>query len=139
MPQYSCLLRLARTFLPLIPLLSAAMFAAACAVLNVLGFACYTQFNLSLFASRHVQQEYRARFSTQDIPVELNDVVFGLHAVIMSSVLALQCVLYEKHHTQAVSVGTSVGIAGAVATAGGLALALAVRGEGSVPFTWLDL
>jgi cystinosin len=121
------------------PLLSAAMFAAVCAVLNVLGFACYTQFNLSLIASSHVQQEYMTRFSTQDIPVELNDVVFGLHALIMSSVLALQCLFYEKHHTQAVSVGTSAGIAGSVAAAGGLALALAVRGEGSPPFTWLDL
>lgn len=109
------------------------------AVLNVLGFACYTQFNLSLFASSHVQQEYMARFKTADIPVELNDVVFGLHAFIMSSVMLIQCLIYEKHHTQAVSVTTSVSMVGSVATTTVLAVLLAVRGEGTLPYTWLDL
>lgn len=108
-------------------------------VLNVLGFACYTQFNLSLFASSHVRAEYMSRFSTTDVPVELNDVVFGLHALIMSSVLAVQCLTYEKHHTQSVSLGTSVGMAAAVVTGGALAVTLAVKGEGAAPFTWLDL
>lgn len=79
------------------------------------------------------------RFGTTDIPVELNDVVFGLHALVMSSVLAVQCLIYEKHHTQAVSLGTSIGMGAAVVTSGALAAALAIKGEGSAPFTWLDL
>jgi len=107
--------------------------------MNVLGFACYTQFNLSLFLSPLVRQEYILRFSTTDIPVELNDVVFGVHALIMSSVLAVQCIIYPKHDTQRVSLGTSLGMA--VSATSGMALAayLAVAGEGEAPFTWLDL
>jgi cystinosin len=108
-------------------------------VLNVLGFACYTQFNMSLFLSQHVQQEYMGRFGTRDIPVELNDVLFGLHALIMSSVLAVQCLVYPKHDTQAVALSTSISIGAALATAGGLVVALAVTGESRLPYTWLDL
>jgi hypothetical protein len=109
------------------------------AVLNVLGFACYTQFNLSLFLSPVVKQEYRLRFGTPDIPVELNDVVFGLHALVMSCVLALQCIVYPKHDTQRVSIGTSISMAVAAATGLGLASYLVVSGEGRPPMTWLDL
>lgn len=109
------------------------------AVLNVLGFACYTQFNLSLFLSPVVRGEYMQRFGTTDVPVELNDVVFGLHALIMSLVLAIQCVVYPKHDTQSVSLGTTLGISGATAAAGTMAIYLAVAGEAAWPFTWLDL
>lgn len=109
------------------------------AVLNVLGFACYTQFNLSLFLSPLVQTEYRMRFGTNDIPVELNDVIFGLHALIMSLVLALQCVVYPKHETQTVSLSTSLGMGAGASAAAVMAVLLAVKGEGSPPMTWLDL
>lgn len=108
-------------------------------VMNVLGFACYTQFNLSLFLSPTVRQEYEQRFSTTDIPVELNDVVFGIHALIMSSVMAVQCLIYPKHDNQRVSLGTSLGMAASVTTGLGLAGYLAIAGEHCPPFTWLDL
>lgn len=108
-------------------------------MLNVLGFACYTQFNLSLFLSPLVQTEYRMRFGTNDIPVELNDVIFGLHALIMSLVLALQCVVYPKHETQTVSLSTSLGMGAGASAAAVMAVLLAVKGEGSPPMTWLDL
>lgn len=107
--------------------------------MNVLGFACYTQFNLSLFLSPLVRQEYMQRFGTTDIPVELNDVVFGIHALIMSSVLAVQCIIYPKHDTQRVSLSTSLGMAASATSGMALAVYLVVAGEGEAPFTWLDL
>lgn len=106
--------------------------------LNVLGFAAYSGFNLALFCSPAVQQEYAARFGGV-LPVELNDVLFGLHALLLSSVTALQAAVYRKGPGQRVSILTVtaiIGVAGAAAAAVGVLL---VRGEGAPPATWLDL
>lgn len=108
-------------------------------VLNVLGFACYTQFNLALFLSPAVRAEYSKRFDTADIPVELNDVVFGVHALLASCALAVQCLLYPRAAHQRVARSTWLGLSGALAAAGGLAGYLAVTGEARPPLTWLDL
>jgi hypothetical protein len=73
------------------------------------------------------------------VPVELNDVVFGAHALAMSAALALQCLVYPKADHQRVARGTSLAMGASLAAAGGLAAALAVGGEGRPPLTWLDL
>ena len=42
-----------------------------------------------------LQQMYCSTNHTQLIPVKINDVVFGLHAVFACVVTILQCVFYE--------------------------------------------
>lgn len=108
-------------------------------LMNIAGFTCYTVYNLALFTSPTVQAEYKQRFQTTSIPVELNDVLFGIHALLLSVVMAIQCMIYPKSSMQKVSLGTSLGLS----VTGVLGLAyvgvLAVRGESDVPWTWLDL
>lgn len=102
------------------------------------GFSCYSLYNLALKFSPTVQQEYHARFGPVN-PVELNDVFFGLHALLLSLLMAMQCLLYKRTPQQRVSLPTSLTLLAAAATALGFAGYLALTGEGGVPLTWLDL
>lgn len=63
--------------------------------LNVLGFLCYSIFNLSFFYSADVQEEYRKRNDGQDNLVRANDVFFAVHALILSSFTLLQTLIYK--------------------------------------------
>lgn len=63
---------------------------------NFLGFFAYSVFNCSFYFSSVVQDEYFDRHGGDDIPVELNDVVFAVHALAITSVIILQCFIYEK-------------------------------------------
>ena len=65
-------------------------------ILNSLGFLCYGIFNVSIFFIPSVQQAYRALHHTSEIPVQLNDVVFTLHATAACLITLAQCFLYEK-------------------------------------------
>ena len=64
-------------------------------VLNVLGFACYTAYNVSFFWSTTIQDMYRHRHGpNSEITVQSNDVAFAIHALILSSVTVLQIMYY---------------------------------------------
>jgi cystinosin len=65
-------------------------------MLNTLGFLCYAIFNVCIFFIPSVQQEYRILHQTSEIPVQLNDVVFAVHATAACLVTLAQCFLYEK-------------------------------------------
>jgi cystinosin len=97
-------------------------------LMNVAGFLCYSIFNLSLVLSPKVKEEYQHRFGTVGVPVELNDVLFGLHALLLSSALAVQCVVYPKASGQRVSFNTKLGLA--VSAGAGLAYAGFMAWEG---------
>jgi uncharacterized protein with PQ loop repeat len=64
-------------------------------MLNLLGFACYSIYNLTLLFSYHVQQEYYKRYTYSRIPVEYNDLFFALHAFLITLVTVVQCFIYE--------------------------------------------
>jgi hypothetical protein len=83
-------------------------------------------------------QEYHERFGPVP-PVELNDVFFGLHALLLSLLLAGQCLFYKRATTQRLSSPTVLALGLAAAAAGGFAAVLFLQGEGDAPFTWLDL
>lgn len=70
--------------------------------LNLTGFLAYSFFNLGMYFSCVVQEEYRELHPTGIIPVELNDIVFGLHAALATFVTVVQCCIYE-HRGQRVS------------------------------------
>lgn len=63
--------------------------------LNTLGFTCYTIYNFTLMFSYPVQKEYYNRNAYSRIPVELNDLFFSLHALIITLVTVVQCFVYE--------------------------------------------
>ena len=63
--------------------------------LNVLGFACYSAYNLSLFYSRAIQEQYKHRHHGEKPTVQSNDVAFCVHALLLSSVTLLQIGYYD--------------------------------------------
>lgn len=64
--------------------------------LNITGFLAYTAFNVGLFWVDEIQEEYRQANPLINIPVELNDVIFAIHAVVITSVTIGQCLMYER-------------------------------------------
>jgi cystinosin len=64
--------------------------------LNVIGFACYSTYNLSLFYNPSVRRQYQARHpESQAIPVQFNDVAFAVHALLLSVITLLQIGYYD--------------------------------------------
>ncbi|KAI9281852.1 PQ loop repeat-domain-containing protein [Sporodiniella umbellata] len=70
---------------------------------NVLGFVCYSAFNLSFYFSADVQREYRKRNSSNDNLVRANDVVFAVHALMISLYTFSQTLRYKKDSSQCLS------------------------------------
>ena len=64
--------------------------------LNLLGFAAYGVFNVALYYFSFFQDLYRKEYPLSSIPVELNDVFFSVHAVILMLVVIVQCLMYER-------------------------------------------
>jgi cystinosin len=64
--------------------------------LNVIGFGCYAAYNLALFYSSVVQQQYRERHGHGSVvTVQSNDVAFAVHAFVLSSLTLLQIGYYD--------------------------------------------
>src|SRR5437868_13245381 len=65
---------------------------------NIYGFACYTSFNLAFFTSEEIRKEYRDRNNGKDNLVQINDVGFALHALILSTITLIQSFVYKVCH-----------------------------------------
>jgi len=63
--------------------------------MNVLGFLCYAIFNVSMYYSKNLQQQYAIRHNLQPIKVAPNDVAFAIHALLLSMVWVLQIWHYD--------------------------------------------
>ncbi|ESN98363.1 hypothetical protein HELRODRAFT_84702 [Helobdella robusta] len=85
--------------------------------LNLTGFLCYGLFNVALFWIPEIQDEYFALHPRGVNPVEANDIAFALHAIVLTSVTVLQCLLYKKT-SQKISTLGSVCLLLSWATAG---------------------
>ncbi|CAF3412154.1 unnamed protein product, partial [Rotaria sp. Silwood2] len=64
--------------------------------LNLLGHACYSIFNICLYTSHDIQQQYYAKHPHGVLPVLLNDVLFSVHAVFACLITVSQCVFFER-------------------------------------------
>ncbi|KAF9927140.1 hypothetical protein BGZ65_006924 [Modicella reniformis] len=71
--------------------------------LNVLGFLCYSIFNIAFFCSSEVQEEYKRRNGGQENLVRANDVFFAVHALILSTFTLAQTWIYKRDPIQKVS------------------------------------
>nr|CAD2163032.1 unnamed protein product [Meloidogyne enterolobii] len=66
-------------------------------LLNIIGFFCYTIYNLLLYFDPIVQDIYIARHGNRSlIPVLLNDVIFSGQALFACLITAFQCFIYER-------------------------------------------
>jgi len=63
--------------------------------LNLVGFSCYSVYNCALFFSPSVQRKYEARHGTTGVPVQANDVFFGLHAVAVTLLTVCQMLVFR--------------------------------------------
>lgn len=66
--------------------------------LNFTGFFLYSLFNMGLYWSSTVETEYFYRNSRDLNPVLINDVAFSLHALVASSLIVGQCIVYRRHN-----------------------------------------
>ncbi|KAG0197799.1 hypothetical protein BGX28_008706, partial [Mortierella sp. GBA30] len=90
--------------------------------LNVLGFLCYSVFNLAFFFSSEIQEEYKRRNHGQENLVRANDVFFALHALILSSFTLAQTWIYKRErNNQNVSLWAKIYIISSVLIAVDLA------------------
>ena len=65
-------------------------------LLNVVGFTCYAIFNVCLAFVPSFQEAYSSRYPLSSVPVELNDVVFAIHALILTLLIISQTFIYER-------------------------------------------
>jgi cystinosin len=61
-------------------------------ILNVIGFACYSTYNICIFYSKAIQEEYKERHGGSKPTVQSNDVAFAVHAMLLSFVTMIQIV-----------------------------------------------
>lgn len=60
------------------------------------GFLFYSIFNLTLYFSKKVQDQYEVKFPRSEIPIELNDIVYTIHAALVTTITWAQCFIYEQ-------------------------------------------
>lgn len=70
---------------------------------NVVGFLCYSIYNLSFYFSKRIQDEYKQRNDSNENLVRANDVMFAVHAFLISLFTLLQTFYYKRDSTQRVS------------------------------------
>ncbi|KAJ3412966.1 hypothetical protein HDV05_008681 [Chytridiales sp. JEL 0842] len=68
--------------------------------LNLWGFLCYTIYNASFYLSETVRKQYRDKWGGSDNIVQLNDVVFAVHAALISGLTVAQTCIYTRSPTQ---------------------------------------
>ncbi|TPP61176.1 Cystinosin [Fasciola gigantica] len=102
-------------------------------LLNLTGFFVYSVFNISLFASPVIKDLYHQLFPVGEIPVQLNDIFFSVHAFLICIVTGIQVLVYERGGQRISRV--CIGILCLIAAYSVINIILAGAGV----FTWLTL
>ncbi|KAK3092074.1 hypothetical protein FSP39_024973 [Pinctada imbricata] len=63
---------------------------------NITGFVAYGVFNVGLYWIKSVQDQYFEEHPRGINPVQLNDVIFTLHAVFVTLITIFQCCIYDR-------------------------------------------
>ncbi|XP_076441400.1 cystinosin-like [Babylonia areolata] len=63
---------------------------------NITGFLAYGFFNVGMFWVPEVKNEYLLDHPRGINPVQLNDVIFTLHAIFVCSITIFQCFIYDR-------------------------------------------
>ncbi|XP_067935885.1 uncharacterized protein [Watersipora subatra] len=64
--------------------------------LNFAGFLCYTIYNIGLFWIPEIKKEFREAHPYDILPVEVNDVIFAIHALCVTIATIVQVFMYER-------------------------------------------
>jgi cystinosin len=100
--------------------------------LNLVGFTLYGVFNLGLYFIPEIKEEYSSRYPRGLNPVQVNDIVFAVHAAVATVITITQCFFYERSD-QRVSL-VARGILGVF----GLFLFISIILAGTDVIHWLD-
>ena len=65
-------------------------------ILNVIGFTLYSCYNLGMFYDKEIQEEYFIEHPDGVLPVQLNDVVFSVHAMTAALITLIQCLVMKR-------------------------------------------
>lgn len=63
---------------------------------NITGFLAYGFFNVGMFWVSTVKTEYHSKHPRGINPVQLNDVIFTLHAIFVTIITIIQCFIYDR-------------------------------------------
>jgi cystinosin len=63
---------------------------------NLIGFFCYSVFNCAFFFNKSIQEEYQKANNGHSNQVQVNDVFFALHALLLTVVIVAQIFLYDR-------------------------------------------
>ncbi|XP_026471945.1 cystinosin homolog [Ctenocephalides felis] len=74
--------------------------------LNLIGFCLYTVFNIGLYFVPTIEQEYFDRNPRGLNPVQINDVVFSVHAALATFLTIIQCIFYERGNQRVSIIGS---------------------------------
>ena len=106
------------------------------AVLNVVGFACYSAFNLSLLYSAPIRAAYARAHDGHASAVRANDVFFALHAFCLSCALVVQIAIYPRGEQRVSRLAVSFLVLVAVA----VPVLVAIAAAGHAPWcSWLTV
>lgn len=100
--------------------------------LNVVGFFMYSVFNICLYWSPAIKIQYFSRHPYGVNPVQLNDVIFSIHAFAACLIQVAQCCVYERGDQQVSR--TAKGILGAIGVLSSVMVVLSA----AVVLQWLD-
>ncbi|CEF60845.1 Cystinosin [Strongyloides ratti] len=93
-------------------------------LLNVIGFTCYSIYNILMYYDPYVQDLYHQIHKRSLIPVLLNDVIFAIHALFACIVTVIQCFIYTREN-QRVSY-TCYGLSSILILAAGISFILSL-------------
>lgn len=104
--------------------------------LNVLGFACYATYNVTMFWSSTIEKEYKGRYGENaSISVQSNDVAFAIHAFCLASLTLFQIGYYNGFQGTQMPSKVNMGIIAAVIAAAIIFPVLVLTVE---KIQWLD-
>ncbi|CEF70553.2 Dehydrogenase/reductase SDR family member on chromosome X [Strongyloides ratti] len=65
-------------------------------LINIIGFICYAIYNIFMFWHPIIEEQYQQKYERSLNPVLLNDVIFSIHALFISTVVIIQCFFFES-------------------------------------------
>jgi len=98
--------------------------------LNIIGFACYSTYNLSLYYNSTIQEQYRKEYG-KDSLVQPNDVFFAIHAMFATVITGIQIFVFNRGNQTLSLVGKFM-IPGYIIGIGAYALVVQLK-----PLEWL--
>uniref|UniRef100_A0A6B2LF13 Cystinosin homolog n=1 Tax=Arcella intermedia TaxID=1963864 RepID=A0A6B2LF13_9EUKA len=99
--------------------------------LNIVGWVAYSLFNCLIFWEPSIQAQYISVYGPP-IPVQPNDIFFALHAFVMTSIIIVQCLSYERGNQKVAEI--TILLVSCVITASFIQLFLCI----GYVLTWVD-